>query len=82
MTLGLDTLLYKYLKNLPINKVKIDRSFIMGIPDKEKEKAIIESILFLTRGLQGEVICEGVETKDQLLFPSREGLPFCTRFLF
>jgi diguanylate cyclase (GGDEF)-like protein/PAS domain S-box-containing protein len=72
----------KYLKDLPINKVKIDRSFIMGIPEKEKEKAIIESILDLTSRLQGEVICEGVETEEQLTFLQVKGCRLVQGFYF
>jgi diguanylate cyclase (GGDEF)-like protein/PAS domain S-box-containing protein len=72
----------KYLKDLPIDKVKIDRSFIMGIPEKEKEKAIIESILDLTRRLQGEVICEGVETEDQISFLLVKGCRLVQGFYF
>jgi diguanylate cyclase (GGDEF)-like protein/PAS domain S-box-containing protein len=72
----------KYLKDLPINKVKIDRSFIMGIPEKEKEKAIIEMLLNLTERLKGEVICEGVETEEQLSFLLRKGCRLVQGFYF
>jgi diguanylate cyclase (GGDEF)-like protein/PAS domain S-box-containing protein len=72
----------KYLKDLPIDKVKVDRSFIMGIPHQEKEKAIIESILDLTHRLHGEVICEGVETEEQLSFLRRKGCRLVQGFYF
>ncbi|MED3625251.1 EAL domain-containing protein [Neobacillus thermocopriae] len=72
----------KYLKELPIDKVKIDRSFIKGIPEKEREKAIIESILELTRRLKGEVICEGIETEEQLLFLKEQGCQFVQGYYY
>ncbi len=60
-----------YLKRFPLDVLKIDRSFIMGLPDDGDDAAIINAILAMARHLQLEVIAEGVETeqqKDYLLF--------------
>jgi diguanylate cyclase (GGDEF)-like protein len=55
-----------YLKNLPIDIVKIDRSFIKDIESDENNKKIISSIVTLAHDLNLKVIAEGVETEEQL----------------
>lgn len=54
-----------YLKQLPITKLKIDRTFVNNIINSYEDKAIAESILALGSGLRLEVLAEGVETKEQ-----------------
>jgi diguanylate cyclase (GGDEF)-like protein/PAS domain S-box-containing protein len=72
----------KYLKDLPIDKVKIDRSFIMGIPSNGKEKAIMECIISLTNRIKGDVVCEGVETEEQLVFLQNQGCQLAQGYYF
>lgn len=55
-----------YLKNLPINSVKIDKSFINEIVTDDVEKDIVNMIIRLARRLSLEVIAEGVESKEQI----------------
>ncbi|WP_243112746.1 MULTISPECIES: putative bifunctional diguanylate cyclase/phosphodiesterase [Acutalibacteraceae] len=55
-----------YLKDLPINAVKIDKSFIDEIVTKDVEKDIVRMIIKLAYRLNLEVIAEGVETEDQI----------------
>jgi diguanylate cyclase (GGDEF)-like protein/PAS domain S-box-containing protein len=55
-----------YLKHFPIDKLKIDRSFVMDITDDSKNNAIIETIIHLGGNLGIKVIAEGVETAEQL----------------
>lgn len=62
-----------YLKNLPINAVKIDKSFIDEIVTKDVEKDIVRMIIKLACRLNLEVIAEGVETEDQILCVSKAG---------
>lgn len=57
-----------YLKQLPINTIKIDKSFVHGVPDDKVDTAIIESIFALANSLQLNVVAEGVETEAQLAF--------------
>gem|GEM_PF-551266 len=57
-----------HLKNLPISSMKIDRSFIMGLPQQSEDRAIVRTIIELGRNLHLNVIAEGVETDNQLAF--------------
>ena len=54
-----------YLKRFPINTIKIDKSFIDGLPDDVKNMAIIDAVLTMARGLACDVVAEGVETLEQ-----------------
>lgn len=55
-----------YLASLPIDRIKIDRSFVNDIQHSDQAKAIIESIIHLGNILKKKVIAEGVEDKSQL----------------
>ena len=55
-----------YLKRLPIDVLKIDKSFVDGIGVDEKSEYIAESIIKLSHSLDLKVVAEGVETKEQL----------------
>lgn len=55
-----------YLKNLPINAVKVDKSFIDEISSNDVEKDIVNMIGFLARRLKLDVIAEGVENEEQI----------------
>ncbi len=55
-----------YLKEFPVDVVKIDRTFILEIPDSREDSAIVEAIAGLTRGLKLNLIAEGVENEQQI----------------
>lgn len=57
-----------YLKQFPIHKLKIDRSFIADITQNTSDQAIVATIISMARHLNMEVIAEGIETKGQLDF--------------
>jgi diguanylate cyclase (GGDEF)-like protein len=54
-----------YLKNLPIDNIKIDKSFIDSIPDNKRDLAILNSIMEIAHYLGYKVVAEGVEKEEQ-----------------
>jgi len=61
------------LKRLPINRLKIDKSFIVDIPKNTDSIAIVEAIVALSHSLKLDIIAEGVETKAQVEFLLNHG---------
>jgi EAL domain-containing protein (putative c-di-GMP-specific phosphodiesterase class I) len=55
-----------YLRRLPIDKIKIDRSFIQEVASNDSDLTIVKTMIELSHGLGKRVLAEGVETKEQL----------------
>ncbi len=71
-----------YLKRLPIDCLKIDRSFTQGVPRDSNDAAICTAIIAMARSLNLSVVAEGVETRDQADFMSRNGCLVAQGFYF
>jgi len=71
-----------YLKKLGADTIKIDRSFVSGLPSDEGDAAIVRAIIALGRSLGREIIAEGVETSEQAAWLMREGCSTAQGFLF
>jgi EAL domain-containing protein (putative c-di-GMP-specific phosphodiesterase class I) len=61
------------LATLPIDTLKIDRSFIMGLPDDRAAARLVPTIIALARAFDLVTVAEGVETSEQLAFLTRAG---------
>ncbi len=57
---------FEWLKILPLDSLKVDRNFIIGITEHREDVKILEAILAMAESLELEVIAEGIETRDQL----------------
>jgi len=64
-----------YLRQLPLHEIKIDRSFIVGLPHDVASAGIVCSILSMGQHLGLQVVAEGVETDEQSGFLTAHGCP-------
>lgn len=71
-----------YLKHLPVHKLKIDRSFLRGIPQDEDNKALVEAIIGMAKSLNLQVVAEGVENATQRRYLRTRGCDQAQGFLF
>jgi diguanylate cyclase (GGDEF)-like protein len=71
-----------YLRDFPLNTLKIDRSFINGVATEGKDAAITSAVIAMAHRLDLRVVAEGVETEDQLSFLTQHDCDECQGFLF
>jgi EAL domain-containing protein (putative c-di-GMP-specific phosphodiesterase class I) len=71
-----------YLRNFPIDRIKIDQSFIRDVTSQFAAEAVVKSILSLGRNLGIDCIAEGVETPQQRDYLKKQKCPEMQGFLF
>ncbi|KQW93891.1 diguanylate cyclase [Massilia sp. Root418] len=71
-----------YLKKFPISTLKIDRSFVVGLPYEENDCAIARAIVTMAQQLRQEIVAEGVETAEQMSFLRELGCDQLQGYLF
>jgi EAL domain-containing protein (putative c-di-GMP-specific phosphodiesterase class I) len=71
-----------YLKRFPIGRLKIDRSFVAGLPADDSDAALVRAIIHMGRALHLETVAEGVETEAQRQFLRQAGCEQYQGFLY
>ncbi len=71
-----------HLKRLPIHKIKIDKSFILGLPNNDEDCTIVNTIVALAKSMNLSLLCEGVETKNQFEYLKNIGCKYFQGFYF
>ncbi|HEV8647520.1 MAG TPA: EAL domain-containing protein [Burkholderiales bacterium] len=71
-----------YLKRFPFDSVKIDQSFVRGIPANRDDCAIVEAIIAMAHSLELKVVAEGVETQEQSEFLRKLGCDQIQGYVF
>jgi EAL domain-containing protein (putative c-di-GMP-specific phosphodiesterase class I) len=69
------------LKEMPVDKLKVDQAFVRGVPDDEHDVAITRAIVALGHSLDLEILAEGVETESQRAFLAELGCESAQGFL-
>ncbi|WP_336332146.1 bifunctional diguanylate cyclase/phosphodiesterase [Pseudomonas putida] len=70
-----------YLKRLPLDVLKIDRTFLQDVPGNQKDREIVQAIIVMAHTLHLQVVSEGVETVEQLAFLETHGCDYLQGYL-
>ncbi len=70
------------LKQLQVNTLKVDRSFIQNLPDDESSALMVKAIVAMGLGLGFDIVAEDVETEAQALFLRQLGSPYIQGYYF
>ncbi|MEA3434173.1 MAG: EAL domain-containing protein [Campylobacterota bacterium] len=71
-----------YLKRLPIQKIKIDQSFIQDAPTNHNDEAFVSAAILIAQCMNFNIVAEGVETTPQQKFLLKHGCMFAQGFLY
>ncbi len=72
----------QYLKRLPLSELKIDQSFVRDLIHDSHDRSIVRTIIAMARGLDLDIIAEGVETEEQRQLLIAKGCKFYQGYLF
>lgn len=70
-----------YLRRFALDKLKIDKSFLAGLPGDSSDCQLVQTIIALARNMQLSVLAEGVETRDQEVWLQQHGCDQCQGYL-
>jgi len=71
-----------YLKEFPFDTVKLDRSFVQGVPENSEDTAIVKAMIQLAEALNLNMVAEGVETESQKYFLTDHGCAYGQGYLW
>lgn len=71
-----------YLRQLPLDIIKLDRSIVSGVTENERQSAIVEMILLLAKRINMQVIVEGIETPHEYHYLRKLGVSWGQGYLF
>jgi diguanylate cyclase len=71
-----------YLKRFKFDVLKIDQSFVAGLPGNPDDVSVVKAILAMAKGLDLKVVAEGVENKEQLRFLTRYDCDYAQGYFF
>jgi diguanylate cyclase (GGDEF)-like protein/PAS domain S-box-containing protein len=71
-----------HLKHFPVDRFKIDKSFVDGVPQQKHDVAIARTVIALGKSLDINVLAEGVETAEQIAFLRAEGVDAIQGYAF
>ncbi|SDS15781.1 PAS domain S-box-containing protein/diguanylate cyclase (GGDEF) domain-containing protein [Halopseudomonas xinjiangensis] len=71
-----------YLRRFPLDRLKIDKSFLAGVPERLEDNQLVTTILDMAANLQLDVVAEGVENEAQWRFLQSRGCNVCQGYLF
>ena len=72
---------FNYLKQLPVNTLKLDREFISDIPNNKADCAVVDGLITLAHNLDLKVVAEGIEEQEQFEFLKRHGCDIIQGYL-
>ena len=71
-----------YLKTFPVRALKVDKSFVRGLPQNPEDAAITRAIIAMARSLRMEIVAEGIETQEQSDFLRANGCDKSQGYLY
>ena len=73
---------FSYLKDLPVESVKIDKSFVNRVSEEKDSTILLDCVIDLAKKLSLRIVAEGVETKEQLEYLNRNEITLLQGYYF